>query len=416
MARKFTMDPTSIHGGMWHDGKVSLQTAPAAPAAATSKTALRSRIAVIDVMRGLVMLIMLFDHVRETIYLHMQVSDPMDVAATAPDLFFTRLAAHFCAPMFVFLTGLSAWLYANPAAGPRSATGFLVKRGMLLVFLELVFVNFAWAGQFPPPVLYLQVIWVIGLAMIILALVHRLPLKWLGAVGLAIVFGHNALTFLSFEPGTIAYALWTVLLHRGYLVAEGAIKLKVTYPLLPWVGVILIGYVSGPLYAAAMAPARRQWLLRVLGLSALALLAVLRGFNIYGENLPWVHGETAVQTVMSFVNFTKYPPSLDFLLLTLGVGMLALAQFETIENWFTRACATFGGAPMFYYLLHLYLLLALQHILVAVWGANHGVRFGVDHVWPIWLLALALMPVLYFPCRAFARFKRSSNQAWVRYF
>lgn len=376
----------------------------------------RSRIAVIDVMRGLIMLIMLFDHVRETIYLHMQVGDPMDVQATAPELFFTRMAAHFCAPVFVFLTGLSAWLYAHPAAGPRNATSFLVKRGVLLIFLELVFVNFAWAGTIPPAVIYLQVIWVIGLAMIILALVHRLPLKLLGAVGLAIVFGHNALTWMSFEPGTFAYYVWTVLLHRGFLIPEGVMKVKVTYPLLPWVGVILLGYVAGPLYAAVMAPERRQHLLRMFGVGCLVLLAVLRGFNIYGENLPWVHGDTAIQTVMSFFNFTKYPPSLDFLLLTLGVAMLGLAYFEKIDNWFTRACATFGGAPMFYYLLHLYLLLGLQHLLVAVFGANHGERFGVDAVWPIWVLAVALMPLLYIPCRAFARFKRTSSQAWVRYF
>lgn len=390
--------------------------ATTAPVRADAAQVVRSRIAVIDVMRGLIMLIMLFDHVRETIYLHMQVSDPMNVADTAPELFFTRFAAHFCAPMFVFLTGLSAWLYAHPAAGPRNATGFLIKRGMLLVFLELVFVNFAWAGQFPPPVLYLQVIWVIGLAMIILALVHRLPLKLLAAVGFAIVFGHNALTSMSFEPGTLAYSLWTVLLHRGFLVADGAVRLKITYPLLPWVGVILLGYVAGPLYAAVLAPQRRRRLLHLLGFGALALLALLRGFNIYGETLPWVQGATALESVMSFLNFTKYPPSLDFVLLTLGVGMLGLAQLEKVDNWFTRACATFGGAPMFYYLLHLYLLLGLQHLLVALFGANHGVRFGVDHVWPVWVVSLALMPLLYVPCRAFARFKRTSTQAWVRYF
>jgi uncharacterized membrane protein len=391
---------------------------PAAPAGvqAASAKAIRSRIAVIDVLRGLVMLIMLFDHVRETIYLHKQVGDPMDVLTTEPALFFTRLAAHFCAPVFVFLTGLSAWLYAHPAAGPRSATGFLVKRGLLLVFLELVFVNFAWAGEYPPKTLYLQVIWVIGLAMIILALVHKLPLKVLGTVGLLIIFGHNALTWMSFAPGTVAYDLWTVLLHRGYLVADGAVKLKVTYPLLPWIGVILVGYAVGPLYAATMAPERRRHLLRVGGIGALALLAVLRGFNIYGEELPWVAGETAVQTVMSFLNFTKYPPSLDYLLMTLGIGALALAALEPRDNWFTRACATFGGAPMFYYLLHLYLLLGLQRLLVAALGADHGARYGVDHVWPIWVVALALMPVLYVPCRAFARFKRTSSQAWVRYF
>jgi uncharacterized membrane protein len=405
------MDHTSIHNpALWANrGAASVAANPAGQS-------VRSRIAVIDVLRGLVMLIMLFDHVRETIYLHMQVTDPMTVASTEPALFFTRMAAHFCAPMFVFLTGLSAWLYAHPAAGPRNATGFLVKRGLLLVALELVVVNFAWAGQFPPPVLYLQVIWVIGLAMITLALVHRLPLKLLGAVGALIVFGHNALTWISVEPGSIAYDAWTILLHRGFLVADGAVKLKVTYPLLPWVGVILLGYAAGPLYAKAMDPQRRRQLLVMLGASSLLLLAVLRGFNIYGEELPWVHGASAVQTVMSFFNFTKYPPSLDFLLLTIGTGMLALAVLEPLENWFTRACATFGGAPMFYYLLHLYLLLVLQHVLVALFGANHGARFGVDHLWPVWVVALALMPVLYLPCRAFANFKRTSNQAWVRYF
>lgn len=405
------MDHTSIYNSASWNSPVA---APGIQAA--SIPALRSRIAVIDVLRGLIMLIMLFDHVRETIYLHMQVSDPMTVTATEPALFFTRLAAHFCAPVFVFLTGLSAWLYAHPAAGPRSATGFLIKRGMLLVFLELVFVNFAWAGTFPPATIYLQVIWVIGLAMIVLALVHKLPLKLLGAAAFLIIFGHNALTWITFAPGTIAYDLWTVLLHRGYLVADGAVKVKVTYPLLPWVGVILAGYVAGPLYAATMAPERRRQVLRMIGIGALILLAVLRGFNIYGEALPWVAGDSAVQSVMSFLNFTKYPPSLDFLLMTLGAGALALAALEPRDNWFTRACATFGGAPMFYYLLHLYLLLGLQHVLVAVFGANHGVRFGVDHVWPVWVLALALMPVLYFPCRAFARFKRRSSQAWVRYF
>jgi uncharacterized membrane protein len=406
------MDHTSIHNpALWALNK----TAPATPLDQAAQ-AVRSRIAIIDVMRGLVMLIMLFDHVRETLYLHMQVSDPMTVASTAPELFFTRMAAHFCAPMFVFLTGLSAWLYAHPAAGPRNATGFLVKRGLLLVALELVVVNFAWAGKFPPAVLYLQVIWVIGLAMIFLALVHRLPLKLLGAVGALIVVGHNALTWMAFEPGTVGYTLWTILLHRGFLVAEGAVKLKVTYPLLPWIGVILLGYAAGPLFGRAMAPERRRQLMLMLGGGALLALALLRGFNIYGEEMPWVHGETAVQTVMSFFNFTKYPPSLDFLLMTIGTGFLVMVWLEPVENWFTRACATFGGAPMFYYMLHLYVLLGLQHLLVAIFGANHGERFGIDVLWPVWVVSLALMPVLYLPCRAFANFKRTSKQAWVRYF
>jgi uncharacterized membrane protein len=377
---------------------------------------LRKRIAVIDVMRGLIMMIMMFDHVRETIYLHMQVSDPMDVSSTAPALFFTRLAAHFCAPMFVFLTGLSAWLYAHPAAGPRDATGFLVKRGLLLIVLEIVVVSFAWSGQFPPAVIYLQVIWIFGLVMIILALLHRLPIWILATLGLTIVFGHNLLTPISFAPGSAGYIPWTILHDRGFLIAEGALKVKISYPLLPWIGVILLGYVAGPLYAQSFDPARRQRLLMRMGLGCLALLALLRGFNIYGETLPWVQGETFVHSMMSFFNFTKYPPSLSFLLLTIGGGMLVLSQLERFENRFTRISATFGGAPMFYYLLHLYILLLLQNVLVLIFGANHGSRFGVDHIWIVWLSSLAMLPVLYFPCRAFARFKRRTDQTWVRYF
>ena len=376
----------------------------------------RARIAVIDVMRGLVMLIMLFDHVRETVFLHHQVSDPMDVGSVDPALFFTRLAAHVCAPMFVFLTGLSAWLYAHPAAGPRSATGFLFKRGLLLVVLELVFVNFAWSGAFPPAVLYLQVIWVIGLAMMALAVLHKLPLTVLALVGVVIVAGQHLLTGLHAEEGTPGYYLLTLLLRRGFLVADGAMKIKVSYPLLPWIGVIVLGYAAGPLYARSRTPEGRRRLLLALGGGALLLLAVLRGLNLYGETLPWVAGDTALQTAMSVLNFTKYPPSLDFLLFTLGLGLLGLAWLETLDNWFVRACATFGGAPMFYYLLHLYLLLAIGSALTAVLGANHGSRYGVAHIWQVWLIALALMPVLYWPCRAFANYKRSSKQAWVRYF
>ncbi|PIF08535.1 DUF1624 domain-containing protein [Janthinobacterium sp. 13] len=382
----------------------------------TSTTTLRARIAVIDVLRGLVMLIMLFDHVRETVFLHHQVSDPMDAASVDPALFFTRLAAHVCAPMFVFLTGLSAWLYAHPAAGPRSASGFLFKRGLLLVLLELVFVNFAWSGAFPPAVLYLQVIWVIGLAMMALAVLHRLPLKVLALLGVAIIAGQHLFTGLRAEEGSFAYYALTVLLQRGYLVADGAMKIKVSYPLLPWIGVIVLGYVAGPLYARGRSVEGRHRLLLALGGGSLLLLAVLRGLNLYGETLPWVAGDTALRTAMSVLNFTKYPPSLDFLLFTLGLGLLGLAWLESVDNWFTRACATFGGAPMFYYLLHLYLLLAIGLALTAVLGVNHGARYGVEHIWQVWLIALALMPVLYFPCRAFAHYKRTSQRAWVRYF
>lgn len=395
----------------------SLPYAASKEAAVALPAHVRSRIEAIDVMRGLVMVIMLLDHVRERFYLRVPVSDPMDVATTEPMLFFSRIAAHFCAPMFVFLTGMGAWLYANPANGaPRSATGFLVKRGLLLVVLEVTVILLAWTERFPPHTVWLQVIWVIGICMIILGLTHQLP-RWILAVaGFALVFGHNLLTPIHFQPGESGYWIWAILHDRGYLIADGPTKLKVSYPLLPWIGVIYLGWLAGPIFSKAMDPARRARLWKQLGLACLALLAFLRGFNIYGETLPWTQQQDLLHTVMSFVNFTKYPPSLDFLLMTLGVGFLLFPRFEAMSNAFTRVLAVIGSAPMFYYIFHLYVLLALELLLLAVVGANYGQRWELDHYWPVWLISIALLPALYFPTRAFARYKRTTTKAWVKYF
>jgi uncharacterized membrane protein len=377
----------------------------------------RSRIASIDVMRGLVILFMLVDHVREAIYLHMQVSDPMDVNTIEPSLFFTRLLAHLCAPTFVFLTGLGAWLYANPASGePRSPASFLIKRGLLLIALELTVINFAWAGDMPPKTLWLQVIWAIGISMVALGLMSSLPRWVLATIGVVIVFGHNLLTPISFPPGHPLFAIWTILHERAFLVPEGALKVKVTYPVLPWIGVILLGYIAGPIYSRFMDSEQRVKTLVKLGLGCLALLLLLRGFNIYGETLPWMTRADTVHTVMDFLNFTKYPPSLDFLLFTLGIALLLMAFFERRDNALIRGIAAIGGAPMFFYILHLYVLLILQKLAVAVLGANHDTRWGVDHVYWIWITAPILAFALYFPTRAFAAFKRRTTLGWVKYF
>jgi uncharacterized membrane protein len=218
-------------------------------------TAASKRIASIDVVRGLVMLVMTVDHVRETFFLQHQVADPMDVASSDPGLFFTRMAGHFCAPMFVFLTGLSAWLYTHPADRRRDATGFLVKRGPLLPALELSIVNFAWTGSLAPSAIYLQVIWAIGLSMLALAWLHRLPCDVLALLGTLIVLAHNMFDVLRFEPGSTGAAICTVLEQRGFLLLE-PVRVKVSYPVLAWIGVILLGYAAGPCMPAAPTPAR----------------------------------------------------------------------------------------------------------------------------------------------------------------
>jgi uncharacterized membrane protein len=381
----------------------------------TSSPLPRGRINSIDMLRGLVMLIMLLDHVRERVLLHLQVSDPMDISSTEPGLFFSRLLAHWCAPVFVFLSGVSAYLYQQKG---RPLTPFLVKRGLVLIALELTLVNIAWLGSYHT--LYLQVIWVFGLCMLLLALLHHLPRPVLLVIGLLLVGGHNLLTSIQFMPGESGYWLWTILHDRGYLLAPGeaAIAVKISYPLLPWVGVIVLGYLAGGWFQLA-AQVRQQWLLRS-GLLALAALLLLRGFNLYGETLDWQVQPTALLTMMDVLNFTKYPPSLDFLLLTLGLMCLALRALERAATanpaarW-QQVLADFGAAPMFFYLLHLYALLLLYSLLFWVFGANQGQLFGVSHIGWVWLIAVLLALLLYVPTRWFAAFKQRSRWRWIRY-
>jgi len=389
-------------------------TASPTAAVASTDTVTKSRIASIDVMRGLVILLMAVDHVRERYFYHLNVSDPMDLDSTSPALFFTRMTAHLCAPTFVFLTGMSAWLYAHPARGGiRSPSSFLFKRGLFLVFIEVTVINFSWMGNFD--VVWLQVIWAIGISMIALSLLVKLPYWAIGAIGFTIVFGHNLLSPISFNPGEPGYTLWAILHDRGFIV-EGPVRVKASYPVLPWIGVILLGYFTGPLYARSMDMLSRRKLLVALGLGCLGLLLLLRGFNIYGEVLPWTVQDSAVLTLMDFINYTKYPPSLDFLLLTLGIALLLLAWFETCSNKLMDALEVFGSAPMFIYILHLYVLLISYRIVLATVGPNEGDLFALESVWQIWAITVLLCWALYYPTRAFARFKHNTSMAWVKYF
>lgn len=371
----------------------------------------RNRLASIDMMRALVMLIMLLDHVRERFFLHQQVSDPMDVLHTEPALFFSRLAAHWCAPVFVFLTGVSAYLYQQSG---RALTPFLLKRGLVLLALELTLVNFSWLGSYQT--VYLQVIWVIGLCMLLLALLHRLPARWLLLLALLLIGAHNALTFIQFRPEEWGYSLWTVLHDRGYLWQGAPFHIKVSYPLLPWVGVIVAGFLAGRLYRRDYPALLRQAQLTLAGVTALCLLFVLRSLNLYGETLDWQVQPTLLLTVMDWLNFTKYPPSLDFLLLTLGLMALALGLLERLPpaRW-QQWLSTFGAAPMFFYLLHLYTLLVLASILKAWFGPTHGDLYCVEHIGWVWAISVALALLLFWPTRAFARYKQRSQAAWVRY-
>ncbi len=376
-----------------------------------------SRLTSIDQLRGTVIVLMLLDHVRETFYLHAQVADPMAVDQVEPALFVSRLLAHLCAPVFVLLTGLSAWLYASGKPdGRRAASAFLLKRGLFLVVLELLVVNFAWTLQFPPSVVYLQVIWAIGISMIALAGLLWLPRGALAVLALAVIAGHNLLDGIRVQGDGALAVLWKVLHQRDWITVTDGLRLRTSYPVLPWIGVIALGWVIGPWFARggdALLRQRRLWL---AGAGALLAFVLLRAINAYGDS-PWQSLATLGNTLMSFFNVTKYPPSLLFLLLTLGIGLLLLRLYE--QPRVARALAPLadiGAAPMFFYLLHLYVLKLLYVLAEARWGQTHGSYFAVDLVASLWVITAVLAVALYWPTRAFARFKaRRRDLAWLRY-
>ncbi|MFM0416958.1 DUF1624 domain-containing protein [Paraburkholderia aromaticivorans] len=365
----------------------------------------------IDALRGFVMLCMLVDHVRETFFLHRQVTDPMDAFTVAPELFFTRMVSEICAPVFIFLTGLSAYLYGQSHT-PKETSAFLFKRGIFLVFLELTFVCFAWTAEFPPKTLWLQVIWCIGLCMIALSALLHLPRKWLIAIGIVIIAGHNLLDGFTLGPDSPLFVPWSILHQRVFIDLGGITRARTTYPILPWIGVILLGYAIGPWFAKQVDPGERMSRLLKVGASVLVAFVVIRYLNFYGEK-PWAHTGDALRTFMSFMSAKKYPPSLMFLLPTLGLGLILLACFEKIQDRrIADMLAVLGGAPMFFYLLHLYVLKALYLIALHAWGANQGQFYGFDSLAGIWLWWAILAIALYPPVRWFSKLKQRRKDIW----
>lgn len=388
---------------------------PNAPAALQDTPQVRSRMLAIDALRGLVMLFMLVDHVRETFFLHVQVSDPMNPLTTPPELFFTRLSSMVCAPAFVFLTGLSACLYGQTHSRAEVST-FLLKRGLFLIVLELTLVNFAWNATFVPATLWLQVIWAIGLSMMVLAALIHLPRPGLIALGVVIVAGHNLLDSIVLTPRSPWFEAWSILHQRAFLEITDYTRARTTYPVLPWIGVIALGYCAGPWFARSVDREQRHRLLWTWGLALIAGFVLVRYLNVYGDE-PWQHLEGSLHTLMSALSLTKYPPSLLFLMPTLGVGLVLLACFQRLEGGrLLRVLSQYGGAPMFFYLLHLLVLKALYLTAVQVWGLNQGAYYGFDTLTSVWLWSAGLAVALYLPTRWFAELKqRRRDIGWLKY-
>lgn len=367
------------------------------------------RIVSIDVLRGLVMALMALDHTRD--YFSAGGFNPRDLSE--PALFLTRWITHFCAPTFVFLAGLSAFLY-----GSKRTTGelsrFLVTRGLWLILIDLTLIRFGWRFDFNLLQAVAGIIFVIGASMIALAALIWLPRWAIAGVALLMIGGHNLFDGVRAQQFGDAYWVWHLLHQRGMLRLGDGVSLYVLYPLIPWIGVMAAGYVLGP--AMQRTPEARQRLLFALGGAITLGFVLLRASNLYGDPAPWTVQHGGLATVLSFLNCEKYPPSLLYLMMTLGPALILLASFEHARGALAGVLSVFGQVPFFFYVTHIYLVHALALLAgFAMSGAVGGMAplgFGLPAIYLVWILVLVL---LYPVCRCFAGLKQRRREWWWSY-
>ena len=372
------------------------------------------------------MIIMALDHVRMYFGYGTWYSEPTNLASTTPLLFFTRWITHFCAPVFVFLTGTSAYLYGSNKTRTSQVAWYLFTRGLWLVFAELTIINFAWTFDITFSFRILQIIWAIGISLIILSVLVFLPVKIVFVIGAIIVFGHNLLDPIRLSGTSTFDIIWYVL-HQPNTLFLGNSLVSLVYPILPWFGLMALGYGFGKFYTREYsAMNRRVWLLGI-GLGAVMLFLALRGFDLYGEPRPWSTQNSSIFTILSFLNTTKYPPSLHFLLMTMGPALIFLSLSEGIRHRITTPIVVFGKVPFFFYIIHLYLIHGLATLVLSSsdWseyilsaerltsGALSNFGFGLGVVYLVWVVVILL---LYPLCRWYQKYKESHpEQWWLRY-
>ncbi len=365
------------------------------------------------------MVLMVLDHARD-FFFGLQVR-PTDLGRTTVLLFFTRWVTHFCAPVFIFLAGTAAYLYGI-RHGRQQLSRYLVTRGFWLVLLEITVVRLGWL---PDPAYHftlIQVIWTLGWSMVLLAALSRLPTAALAAFGLALVAGHHLLDVVDKMNLGALSPLWIILHKRGSLEPFAGHRLFISYALLPWVGVMALGYVAGTLFNQPPAD-RTKWLWR-LGLGATAAFVIVRGVNGYGDPVRWVHhARGPVYTLLSFLNCEKYPPSLCFVLMTLGPALCALAAFDGVAvPRFAQPLIVFGRVPLLFYLAHLFLLRYVSvPMALSRWGADAlqpppGHAGSPEYgLWTAYVAAVAALFLLYPLCRWFMALKERRQDWWLGY-
>ncbi len=386
------------------------------------KTA-KYRITSVDILRGIVMIIMALDHTRDFFHTTAFTDDPLNIETTTVPLFFTRFITHYCAPAFIFLAGLSAFISSRNKV-PGEAGLFLIKRGLWLVLIEVTIVTFSFTFNPFYNIFILQVIWATGWSMVILGLLMRLPHTAIFIIGVALFFGHDIFDYLTLPPDGFAGNTLKVL-----FTAQGTVLpvtkthvLFVFYTILPWTGVMLMGFSTGKWFVKDFDIARRRRLLLYTGFALTALFILFRFFNIYGDPAPWDN-----KHFLSFLKVSKYPPSLLYLCVTLGPSLIALSLLENVKTWWSDIAVVYGRVPFFYYVLHFYLIHSL--LVIVFFASGHTASqiadpevpflfrpatfgYGLPVVYLIWI---SIVTILYKPCKWFDGYKKTHTQWWLKY-
>ena len=393
---------------------------------------IKKRIESIDILRGIVMVIMALDHVRDFFHFSANTANPMDLAITTPFLYFTRWITHFCAPVFIFLSGTSIYLQSLRKT-KSELSRFLITRGIWLILLEIVVSTFGWSFNPSYPAVFMQVIWAIGISMVLMGAFIFFPYWLILTLALIIVFGHNTLDYFEQQPDFKTSLIWD-LMHHGVFKTHEIIKghsMLILYPFLPWAGLMMLGYCLGKLYTNDFKETTRLRYLKIKGFSLILFFIVLRASNLYGNPSDWTTQKTWLYSVLSFLDVEKYPPSLLYLCMTMGPALLGLAYLENIKSKLTDGFKVFGRVALFYYVLHIYLIHLLCMLVFFAKGHNMseavnpeshfpfyfvitGEGFSLTGVYLIWLIVLAIL----FPvCKKYDAYKtKHKEKKWLSYF
>jgi len=384
----------------------------------------KTRITSIDLLRGLIMIIMALDHVRDYLFSASFLYDPLDLHQTSGTIFFTRWITHFCAPIFMLLAGTSAYIMGQKKT-KKELSVFLLKRGLWLIFLEMIIVNFGWNFNIAFPMFLFITIWTLGVCMIVLAALIHLPKKIMLAFCILLIAGHNLLDTTHVAGNTLPAFGWALLHEQQFFTWHKEIFL-VGYPLVPWLGVMPLGYLLGEWYASGYDAAKRKKNLMITGVSAIILFIILRYSNVYGDPVKWSEQENSLFTFLSFLNVNKYPPSLLYLLLTLGSALIFLSVTENLKGTVVKVISVYGRVPMFYYLIHIYIIHLIALIASAfipgqdwkIWILNEPIWFtrglkGYGFSLPVaYLIWVAVVVGLYPLCKRYDIYKQGHKEKW----